>query len=62
MTLTMNAAGRVVRMISPPRALIRDVHPGLTRNRLAKAAGAANDNPKPKRPQISARIMRLIYS
>jgi hypothetical protein len=60
MRLTMNAEGGVVKMISPPRALIRDVHPGWRRNRPAKVAGAANDNPKPKRPQISARIMRLI--
>jgi hypothetical protein len=50
--LTMNAAGVVVTMVSPPRALIGDPHPGWRRSMLAIVAGAANDRAKPIRPMI----------
>ena len=55
--LRTNAAGVVVTMVSPPRALTGDPHPGWRRSMPAIVAGAAKDKAKPIRPRIPVGAM-----
>ncbi len=52
MMLTASAIGGVTRIVSPPRAVMGEPHPGCSNIISAIVTGATRDKPRPIRPVL----------